>query len=131
MKDALPPPDQFKNLDIPRKEIEQEEGLQYRVYSTAKEFTMVIAANAQEAISLSAVKSPLKVVRHMPMDCNVLEFPIKSVVDNGGAAKISASGDTVAEVAVVVPEDEEVTSAEVTAQALSNDDVEKLLGGDA
>lgn len=76
VNDTGPPPDNFKNLTIPRKDMTEVTQSRYRVYVSAREFVLVTAENAQHAILASGVKDPVRVLRYNPTDCNVLEFPL-------------------------------------------------------
>lgn len=150
MKDALQPPESFKNLAIPRKRVADMGESQYRVYSSKKEFVLVNAENAQGAIAASGVKDPVRVLRHIPTQSNVLEFPM--VAEAMGIAMVAepvavaVAEDVLGETGVaaeavmenVVAEQPLAAEAEVVAvaeegavvdegAALSNEEVEKLL----
>lgn len=158
MKGVMQPPESFQNLEIPRKEIPVPEGLQYCVYSSPKEFVIVTASNAQDAIRVSAIKSPLRVVRHFPTQGNVIEFgfaPFETsltIMDthavlqieafdsaDGEAAAEKQAGDEaaaapVAEAAAEAAQDPSSAPAEAPeadASQLSNDEVEKLMNGNS
>lgn len=132
MKDVLQPPENFKYLEIPRKNLAQSAGAQYRVYSNAKDFVTVEAENAQAAIAQSGVVNPLRVVRHIPSQCNVLEFPPMDDAAAPVAAPVMAAPSEVPveEAAPVAAETVAAPEAAPASEApLSNEDVEKLLQG--
>ncbi|MBY0408512.1 MAG: hypothetical protein K2Q01_12540 [Rickettsiales bacterium] len=116
MKDVLQPPESFKQLDIPRKEMPDSRS-QYLVYSSKTEFVTVDAENAQAAIAASGVKDPVRVVRHIMMQNNVIEFPSDETMP-AEAVQVPAA----AEVAVELPQPAGEEAS------LSEGEVQKLLG---
>jgi hypothetical protein len=53
----------FESLPLPRKDVPQAEISNYRVYSDSKNFVMITALSALEALQSSAISSPYKIQR--------------------------------------------------------------------
>lgn len=127
----------FEELIIPRRDIQVSTASIYRVYSDHKNFQLVEAGSALEAIAICGNKNIHKIKRHDPLGDNVIhlnqaERPIAAPNQNIAVENVAPE--------IVAPE-QAPTSAEpapeqiVAAQAaaadtpLSNDDIDKLLNG--
>jgi hypothetical protein len=133
MKDILPPPEMFMNLEIPRKELHSAKTMQYRVYSDKTQYVIVDAESAQAALKAGGVKDPLRVVRHLVMQSNVIEFSPQAAqvavaaIETPVEAIVAAAPEAVAEQEAAEPVQVAEPEAAAADAPLSNDDVEKLL----
>ncbi len=123
----------FEELFIPRRETQGDSATRYRVYTDAKNYKLVEAVSALDAITNSGVARAYKIERHNPMGENIIHINISKnqPIQRAEAKAIVAEAAPIAE-EIAPPE----TSAEPSIQAdtppaaaLSNDDVEKLLNG--
>jgi hypothetical protein len=138
----------FEELMIPRRDLPVSSAIIYRVYSDYKNFELVEASSALEAMENSKIKNVYKIKRHDPLEENVIHMnrDVKNIIKDNvitplPQAEISPVSEPVqvAEVAEVVepavapePIAEEpvaVESASSEPAALSNEDVDKLLNG--
>lgn len=110
----------FETLPMPRKDIPQPASGSYRVYKNAKEFVVVEAGSALEALQVSGVQTPHKIERDSIDYIRVLS---PSAWDSFGpqtAAPVAEAKETVLIESPAAP-------AAVPETSLSNDDVNKLL----
>lgn len=120
----------FEALPMPRKDIPQPASGSYKVYKNAKEFVVVEAGSALEALQVSGVPLAYKIERESIDSIRVLGFtdwaqePKPEVAKE--AAPAAATTDTSQKETVLIPS-QETAAAPPTAEALSNDDVNKLL----
>lgn len=117
----------FRDLALPRKEVALASASRYRVYKNAKEFVVVDAANAKEALAGSGFDKAVRIEKESIHQVNVLtlsalqdrESDIAPAQPEASAPADSASPPAQAAPAQAAPQE----------QALSNDDVDKLLQG--
>jgi len=108
----------FEPLPPAGKAIQLPEGV-YRVYSSEREFAEIKAGSAYEAIQLSDVAEPYKVVRY-----ELNRVPVLGVnMLKAAAMKASAAASEAAEAEIVAPP----TEAEVAARDLTEDEVQALM----
>lgn len=134
----------FEELIIPRKELHDSSAVVYRVYSNSRNFELVEAVSALDALAQSKIKNVYKVKRHDPLGDNVIHLNqvIKEepVVENEPQIQVAPALviEQIAELATEEPQPEaimeiavepEVESPPVAVEAapLSNDDIDKLL----
>lgn len=110
---------------MPRKDIPQPASGSYRVYSNAKEFVVVNASSALEALQASGVQSAYKIERESIDYVHVLS---PSAWSNSASAQVPVPNSVAAEAkeTVFIPEATAQVSKDAEAP-LSNDDVNKLL----
>lgn len=137
----------FEELIIPRREMQVSTTTIYRVYSDHKNFQLVEAGSALEAMSIIGNKSVYKIKRHDPLGDNVIHLnyamrPIsaqnQNVIHNVAVENVTAEAAPpvpAAPEANPEPSKEQVAEASQAAAAtaaetpLSNDDIDKLLNG--
>ena len=139
----------FEELIIPRKDLHISDAMIYRVYSDKKNFELVEAVSALDAMSQSKIKNIYKIERHDPMANNVIHLrqvlggfpPVENIISENKVAEeleqvtlpqSEAAPAIVIEaenVPIAEPEPEPEVSVPVADVALSNDEVEKLLNG--
>mgnify|MGYP003392965386 CR=1 FL=1 len=128
----------FEELIIPRREMQISTATIYRIYSDYKNFQLVEAGSALEAIAMMGNKNVYKIKRHDPLGDNVIHLnqavrPI--AVQNHNIAvdnMVVENTIPVQEAAAITEVSEEQTAAASQAAAetpLSNDDIDKLLNG--
>ncbi len=93
--DAGPPDPPFLPVEFPEKHIKKEIYQSYRVYKNEKEFVTVEAQTASQAIELSKVEKPYKVIKS---DCalgTILEESViaKEGTNNPALQQTSAASD--------------------------------------
>ena len=147
----------FEELIIPRKDLHISDEMIYRVYSDRKNFELIEAVSALDAMAQSKIKNVYKVERHDPMANNVIHLSqvlgssphventiIKNIPEN--KIEMPVAQEVVVEPSVLVnepiakieleniavaaaPETQPEVSAPVADAALSNDEVDRLLNG--
>ena len=138
MKETAQP---FEELYIPRKDFSHSSGMMYRVYKDQKNFQVVEAMSALDALAQSNVKQAYKIVRHNPMDNNVLQLNQVLNIENMNVSETLSTNDSekIAEASASVEQKiPEPASEAVSAPApepsagqgaLNNDEIDKLLNG--
>ena len=111
---------QFTPLDLPKKGVAPADG-RYRVYKDAKEFTVVEAPSALQALQASGLKTAFRIERDGALASNLIDL---KKLPEAPAAKPAEAAKPAA------PAAEEVKPGE-TDKALSGEQVDKLLQGDA
>jgi hypothetical protein len=120
-------PENFQNLDIPKKDIPDGSKIFYRVYKDAVEFVVIEAENAQAAIQASTIENPLKVQRHAPARSNVVDFLTTRAAEQATPAGDNPPQEAAAEPAAAAATATAEPPAASNDAALSNEEVEKLL----
>lgn len=123
------PAEPFETLPMTRKDIPQPAAGSYRVYKSAKDFVVVEASSALEALQVSDVKAPYKIERESIDYISVL------APSAWGNRTVQAAPEATPEVAAEAKETVfigEPAAAAKPAEAdaaapLSNEDVSKLL----
>ncbi len=148
MKNTTEP---FEELLIPRKDLHISAGMIYRVYSDKKNFELIEAVSALDAMAQSKIQNVYKVERHDPMASNVIHLRqvlgglshtenniLESKVETPVAQEVLIEPVEAAAELIVEPENIVVhstaepqpeISAPVADAALSNDEVDRLLNG--
>lgn len=148
MKNTTEP---FEELLIPRKDLHISAAMIYRVYSDKKNFELIEAVSALDAMAQSKIKNVYKVERHDPMASNVIHlrqvlggFPSAENNIPESKVEIPVAQEVAVEtpepvsvlsvepeniVATSTPEPQPEISAPVADAALSNDEVDRLLNG--
>lgn len=139
----------FEELAIPRRDFSISSDMVYRVYKDRRNFEIVEAESALDALARSKIKNAYKIERHDPLGCNVIHLsqvisqqvpPSEELVPDDHS-KIQEQPQEIVE--SVVADAEPVATPESTAvvqetesppasgepAALSNDDIDKLLNG--
>jgi hypothetical protein len=128
----------FEELIIPRRDMQISTTTIYRVYSDHKNFQLVEAGSALEALSLMGNKNVYKIKRHDPLGDNVIQLnqALHPTLNQNQSVVVENSvTETVAPAQAPSPEptQEQVADASQAAAAaetpLSNDDIDKLLNG--
>lgn len=146
----------FEELFIPRKELQSSSAMLYRVYSDYKNFELVEAASALDALAISKKRNVYKIQRHDPLGYNVIHlnqvmqqmFPESDIPGNNVpesfehiekqqekvqepvAAAPATAPEPAAPVAAAAPEPVASSAPAVTDSApLSNEEIDKLLNG--
>ncbi len=133
----------FEELIIPRRELQASAAMIYRVYSDYKNFELVEAASALEALSSSKNRNVYKIQRHDPLGDNVIHLSQvmnkvsteNIVVENNFETIAHSQGQGSEPVMksapeeIVTPEVASAAPASTEAAPLSNDDIDKLLNG--
>lgn len=128
----------FENLPLPRKDFGQDMTNHYRVYKDARNYIVIKAGTALEALQSSGVGMAYKIERDA-IDLNRVlapdawtkqplpkEITTNSSVDNEAPVAAQPLQDASSPTATPVPSVQQAT-AEKPAQPLSNEDVDKLL----
>ncbi len=147
----------FEELFIPRKELQSSNAMVYRVYSDYKNFELVEAASALDALAISKKRNVYKVQRHDPLGYNVIHlnqvmqqmFPASDIPGNAvpesfehieksqekspePVAATPAPAPEPAPAVVAAPAPEPAASSAPMASdpaPLSNEEIDKLLNG--
>ena len=127
-------PEMFEDISYPHKEIADANVCKYRVYTDRSNYILVEATNAQQALDLSSIKNPVRIVRDGMYLQNVFVFggtqstetPIAPEQDNRPEQAATVAETAVnEETAAVTPTSE--TAAPEVKSGLSSDEVDKLL----
>lgn len=135
----------FEELIIPRREMQVSTASIYRVYGDHKNFQLVEAGSALEAMSIIGNKNVYKIKRHDPLGDNVIQLnqsirPVTTQNQNvlqNIVVENEAPG-TIAPVQAEAAENSEPSADQIAAASqaaassdapLSNDDIDKLLNG--
>ncbi|MEK6745992.1 MAG: hypothetical protein AABY33_03060 [Pseudomonadota bacterium] len=126
----------FEELIIPRRDMQISAATVYRIYSDYKNFQLVEAGSALEAIAMCGNQNVYKIKRHDPLGDNVIHLN-QAVLPIITQNQIIAVDNVVTEKAMQEPAENTEVSEEQTAAAsqaaaetpLSNDDIDKLLNG--
>lgn len=129
--------EQFEELVIPRRELNNLSDMRYRVYSNAAQFDIIDAVSALDALQKSGMAKAYKIERHNPLADNVLHLSevqklLANHKDEQGEAPMIAAAPKAEPVAQAVAESTQETvyiSPPPEAATLSNDEVSKLLNG--
>lgn len=126
----------FEELIIPRRDMQISAATVYRIYSDYKNFQLVEAGSALEAISMCGNQNVYKIKRHDPLGDNVIHLnqAVRPIITQN---QIITVDNAVAEKAVQeqaenteVSEEQTAVASQAAAEApLSNDDIDKLLNG--
>ena len=144
----------FEELIIPRKDLHISDAMLYRVYSDRKNFELIEAVSALDAIGQSKIKDVYRVERHDPMANNVIHLrqvlgglphvenniPENKIVETPVAQEVVVEpsapvSEPIAKVepenipVAATPEPQPEVSASEAGAALSNDEVDRLLNG--
>jgi hypothetical protein len=135
----------FEELLIPRKDLPVSSAIIYRVYSDHKNFELIEAASALDALAGSKIRNVYKVRRHDPLGDNVIQLNriISDVSADSSSVKVEVSEVAASPQQEVIPSVEVAplvveavesvveTSTPVSTEpaALSNDEIDKLLNG--
>lgn len=121
----------FESLSLPHKEVPHLVGTRYRVYSDSKNYTLVEAGSALEAIQASGMKNVHKVLRDTIMLNTLLDV---ATVTGSATPPMPQVSKSMADNAENTAQGEEgagsiaaAAAAAADAKALSNDEVDKLL----
>lgn len=124
-----PTPENFKPIAFTHKEVVGLSEGKYRIYRSHGDYIVVEAENAQKALAGCGVENPLRVMRDTSFLDNVVILqdpapvapePVREAVAEAAAAPVEAE--------TAAPEPVEAAPAAPAAEeALSSEDVEKLL----
>jgi len=128
MKDKKEP---FESLTLPHREVPQLTLSRYRVYKNAKDYVLVEAGNAMEALKTSGLAQATLIERDIFFSNNVLS--VQTLEEKSPAASPPAAEPAAAAAPVPEPKQADAapaqTSPAVAETPLSNDEVNKLLQG--
>ena len=127
----------FSSFQLPRKEMHDLDITRYRVYSTRREYMLIVADSAAEAMQRARMVSPFKVVREFPLYCTLLSPDWIGLVEDEAADVVKSSASSAApelpaEISVAPEPDtmaQEQPAAAEPAAKLSQDEINKLLEG--
>lgn len=138
----------FEELIIPRRDMFDVTGSYYRVYSDSKNYTLVEATSALDALRNNGISKAYKIERHNPMGDNVIQFAQQhiasiAIMENDNKHEyVATEPEKTAEMPdkeplLAEPESElqqttelkEVQTVSSLNSGLSNDEVEKLMNG--
>lgn len=125
-------PEMFQSLSLPHKDLPEAAGSRYRVYSDAKNFVVVEADNAQDALAASGLAKAHRILRESLFRDNVLTIALAAKAE--AAPKEEHATEVPAESAkpeesAAPPAAAEPAAASEPEAPLSNEDVNKLLEG--
>ena len=129
----------FEELYIPKKEVGDFSASRYRVYFDAKNYKLIEAVSAMDALMRRGVNHAYKIQKHDPMAANVLQLPQMAGLMGLGVAVEQAAPIVAMATPPVESEPEVHDYVEISAPiephkqevhvGLSNEEVERLLNG--
>lgn len=135
-------PEPFEELSLPRRNLDNLSELRYRVYKDAKNYEVVEAVSALDALQKSSIAKAYKIERHNPLADNVLHLSVirqlqgindEDIIDSHVSEILQETPAHHAHAPVsdivkaIAEHDEKVEEALADPAPLSNEDVDKLL----
>jgi|GEM_PF-1844079 len=133
----------FEELYIPRKQLHDAVTLRYRVYNDARNYKLVEAGSALEALTRSGITKAYKIERHNPLGENVIQIaqvsnmfaqaaaPLPYAVEEAASAPTTLATETLAPATVEEEADEhETVEISVPKEAvINNEGINNALNG--
>lgn len=120
----------FEELYIPHRELQNPNAVCYRVYNDSKNYELVEAFSALEALTQSKIEKPYKIERHNPLGDNVIhiKYATNILIGEGGVAPTI---EKQIEHTLELNTPEMITEVAIATEniGLSNEEVDKLLNG--
>jgi len=142
----------FEELIIPRRDMFNIAETRYRVYFDAKNYKLIEAVSALDALRSSGISKAYKIERHNPMGDNIIQFSHQPIIapvilENNATPNdvheyVEIEPEKIEKISPeehifsapeptpeAAPEPNETQATPAESSGLSNDEVEKLLNG--